>query len=62
MIDLGPISYYLGITVTRNHKLKTITIQQRSYLKRILQTFYYWDNEHDKALLNPVKTPIDKKD
>ena len=58
MTDLGPISYYLGMTVTRNRKLKTITIQQRSYLKRVLQTFHYWDNEHDKPLLNPVKTPM----
>ena len=28
----------------------------------MLQTFHYWDNEHNKALLNPVKTPMDKKD
>ena len=62
MTDLGPISYYLGMTVTRNRKLKTITIQQHSYLKRVLQTFHYWDNEHDKALLNSVKTPMDEKD
>ena len=28
----------------------------------MLQTFYYWDNEYNKTLLNLVKTPIDKKD
>ena len=37
-------------------------IQQCFYLKCVLQTFYYWDNEHDKALLNPVKTLMDEKD
>jgi len=60
--DLGSISYYLGMTITYNYKLKTITIQQYSYLKCVLQTFHYWDNKYNKALLNPVKAPIDKKD
>ena len=60
--DLGPISYYLNITITHNYKLKTITIQQHNYLTYILQTFYYWDNKYNKPLLNPIKTPIDKKD
>ena len=62
MTDFSPISYYLGITVTRNYKLRTIIIQQYFYLKRVLQTFHYWDNEYNKALLNLVKTSIDKKD
>ena len=41
IIDLGPISYYLSMTVTRNYKLKTIIIQQYSYLKHVLQIFHY---------------------
>jgi hypothetical protein len=28
----------------------------------VLQTFHYWDNKYNKALLNLVKTFIDKKD
>ena len=60
--DFSPISYYFGIIIICNYKLKTITIQQHSYLKHILQTFYYWDNKYNKPLLNPVKTPINKKD
>src|SRR6266568_7604640 len=61
IINIGFINYYFGMTIIHNHKLKTIIIQQRSYLKYILQTFYYWDNKHNKPLLNLVKTPMDKK-
>jgi len=37
--DLGPISYYLGIEISRDYSSKTITLQQSKYLKDILQRF-----------------------
>ena len=39
MIDLGPISFYLGITVTRDRAKKKITLLQRAYLIKALERF-----------------------
>src|ERR1700721_1723179 len=39
MIDLGPISFYLGIIVTRNQAKKKITLSQRAYLIKALERF-----------------------
>ena len=39
MIDMGPISFYLGMTVTRNRDRKEIRLNQKIYIKRIVIRF-----------------------
>jgi hypothetical protein len=36
MVDLGPISYYLGIKVERNHLTRTLVISQPAYIEKML--------------------------
>ena len=49
MIDLGSVSYYLGMTVTRERTGCILNLGQVSYLEQILQTMG----------CKPVATPID---
>ena len=48
--DLGDISYYLGIKITRNRASKSLCISQQKFIKEILQRF-------SKIVLKPTKTP-----
>ena len=50
MTNLGPVSYFLGIEITRDHKNKVIKLNQKKYTQNILQRF-------NKQNLNPVSTP-----
>lgn len=52
MKDLGEASSILGIRITRNKKLNTITIDQESYVQRILKKFNMDD-------CKPVHTPLE---
>ena len=52
MIDLGPISWLLGIQVTRNQESQTITLSQKSYIDSILAWFNLTD-------VKPLATPMD---
>ena len=51
MIDLGPCQHYLGIEVIPNRKARTITLSQKSYLKKVLVRF-------GKANSHPFATPM----
>ncbi|KAJ3474117.1 hypothetical protein NLI96_g12642 [Meripilus lineatus] len=50
--DLGPSSYLLGIEITRNRSLRSLSLSQRQYIINTLTTFSMFD-------CNPVSTPMD---
>jgi len=52
MTDLGPISWLLGIKVTRDRKNHTITLSQQSYVDSILARFNFTDAK-------PLSIPMD---
>ena len=47
---MGPVSYFLGMEITRDRKNKVIKLNQKKYTQNILQRF-------NKQNLNPVSTP-----
>lgn len=51
MVDMGPISFYLGLKVVRDREKKTIMLSQPAYIDKVLEKFYL-----DKA--NTVNTPM----
>jgi hypothetical protein len=52
LTDLGPISWLLGIKVTRDHPTNTLHLSQTSYIESIVRCFNFDD-------LKPVSTPLD---
>ena len=52
MTDLGPCSYYLGMTIQRDRRKREIRLSQKGYIEKILRDFDMWDS-------NPVLTPMD---
>ena len=40
MTDMGPISYYLGMTVTRNRDKRSIHLRQKGYITKIVTRFH----------------------
>jgi transposase InsO family protein len=52
MTDLGPISYYLGMSVRRDRAARTITLSQAGYLQKVLHKFGF-----DEA--KPAATPME---
>ena len=51
MVDMGPISFYLGLKVERDREKKTIKLSQPAYIDKVLAKFHL-----DKA--HPVNTPM----
>ena len=49
MVDMGPISFYLGLKVERNREEKTIKLSQPANIEKVLQKFFL-----DQA--NPTNT------
>ena len=52
MSDLGPCSYYLGMTVTRDRANRTLRLGQATYVERFLRQHGMWDTK-------PMSTPIE---
>ena len=52
MVDQGEIHYLLGMSIKRDRKLRTLTINQPTYLEKVLKRF---GMEHCK----PVSTPLE---
>ena len=50
LTSLGPVSYFLGMEITRDRKNKVIKLNQKKYTQNILKRF-------NKQNLNPVSTP-----
>lgn len=40
IVDMGPISFYLGLRVKRDHEKKTIKLSQPAYLDKVLEKFH----------------------
>lgn len=40
MVDMGPISYYLGLKVERNRQDRTIKLSQPAYIDKVLAKFH----------------------
>lgn len=51
MVDMGPISFYLGLKIERDREQKTIKLSQPAYIEKILRKFFL-----DQA--NPSNTPM----
>ena len=52
MTDMGPIAYYLGMTVTRDRKNRTLRLGRRSYLTEGIKTMGLWDTPPQKTPMN----------
>ena len=52
MLDLGELAWILGIRVTRDRILKTISLSQTSYIDSIVRRF-------NLASASPLRTPLD---
>ena len=50
MVDLGPISYYLGISITRDRPNRILRLSQQAYLEKVLRDHGMWET-------NPVAQP-----
>ena len=50
--DEGEVTQYLGCEITRDFKNKTGTLNQKAYVKKMLQKYDMWD-------VHPVKTPLE---
>ena len=59
MKDLGPTSSYLGIQITRDHKSRSIWIDQEAYIDNALKKFKLQDANNSKSLL-PVSLYLEK--
>lgn len=51
MVDMGPISFYLGLKIERNRENRTIKLSQLAYIQKVLTKYHL-----DKA--NPTNTSI----
>ncbi|SLM34553.1 gag-pol polyprotein [Lasallia pustulata] len=51
MTDLGPCSYYLGMSVTQDRPNRTLCLGQRGYMEKVLRDFSMWES-------NPVDTSM----
>jgi hypothetical protein len=53
MTDLGPCSYYLGMTITRDRVNRILRLGQRAYIERFLKHYSVWEN------VKTCATPMD---
>jgi hypothetical protein len=59
--DLGEVSYYLGINISRNFQNKTMTISQSSYIKKLLEKYKIKCNKKVSTTL-PTNFQYDKEE
>ncbi len=55
MVDMGPISFYLGLKVERNRQNKTLKLSQPAYIDKILAKYHL---DQAKPCNTPMKEPI----
>lgn len=59
MVDMGPISFYLGLKVERNRENRTLKLSQPAYIGKILEKFHRYKansvntSMKEEALLTP---------
>ena len=54
MVDLGPINYYLGMTITQDLANRILRLGQQAYLEKVLRDHGMWDT-------NSVASPMDRR-
>jgi hypothetical protein len=54
LTDIGPINWLLGIKVTRDHKSRTLSLSQTSYIESIICRFNFDDLKLIYTPLNPT--------
>ena len=52
MTDLGPCTYYLGMSVRRDRPAHSLRLHQKGYIEKVLREFSMWE-------CKPVITPMD---
>ena len=52
MVDMGPISHYLGLKVERNRVNKTLKLSQPTYITKVLEKFHM---QNAKSTTTPMK-------
>ena len=45
MSDLGPVSFYQGISITRDRQNRTIRLNQKAYLERVVREHGQWESQ-----------------
>jgi Reverse transcriptase (RNA-dependent DNA polymerase) len=53
MTDLGPYTYYLGISVRRDRLTRSLWLYQKGYIKKVLREFSMWEC---KLVITPIDT------
>jgi len=54
MTDLGPCTYYLGMSVKRDRRNRTLRLSQHGYIEKVLREFGMWENTN--AVATPMNT------
>jgi ribonuclease HI len=56
--DLGPISFYLGMKVTRDRKNRVMWIDQESYIQKILHAYHMETCKPSSIPMSPAKAQL----
>ncbi|KJZ70562.1 hypothetical protein HIM_10030 [Hirsutella minnesotensis 3608] len=61
MTDLGPCSHYLGMTVTRDRRNRTIRLSQKGYIEKVLKDFGMCEAkpQYTPMTTDRIETPVD---
>ena len=60
MVDMGPISFHLGLKVKRNWHEKTIKLPQPGYIEKVLAKFYP-DKAHSINTSRKETVPLEQR-
>ncbi len=60
MVEMGPISFYLGLKVEQNREKRTIKLSQPAYIDKVLNRFYLDKSQHRQYLYERDHTPPNK--
>jgi hypothetical protein len=52
MTDMGPCSYYLGMSIRRDRRKGALYVSQEAYIDKVLENF-------DMTQYHPTKIPVD---
>lgn len=62
MSDLGPCSYYLGMTVTRDRTNRTLRLGQSAYIERFLRHHGMWESKPQSTPMETSARPLPAED
>lgn len=61
MVDMGPISYYIGLKVDRDRVTKTIKLSQQAYIEKVLHRFGLLEAKTVTMPMKDLMLPNQKK-